>query len=96
MIVTQTGIILEMQPKLDGFLQSPWSQGKLSFYILIAKHAKDFAFRFEWEKEDDLRVMSESLVSVSSVPGLNREKQPYSFSVTYKDLRGGVSFGRES
>lgn len=59
-IVSQNGIILEIQPKHDGFLQSPLSQGKL-FYILIAKHAKAFAFRFEWEREHDLRVISESL-----------------------------------
>lgn len=87
---------MKCNQSLKAFFKALDHRASCLFYILIAKHAKDFAFRFEWEKEDDLRVMSESLVSVSSVPGLNREKQPYSFSVTYKDLRGGVSFGRES
>lgn len=89
-------LYLKCNQSLKAFFKALDHRASFLFYILIAKHAKDFAFRFEWEKEDDLRVMSESLVSVSSVPGLNREKQPYSFSVTYKDLRGGVSFGRES
>lgn len=89
-------LYLKCHQSLTAFFKALDHRASLLFYILIAKHAKDFAFRFEWEKEHDLRVMSESLVSVSSVPGLNREKQPYSFSVIYKDLCGGVIFGRES
>lgn len=52
---------LKYNQSMTAFFKALYHRASFLFYILIAKHAKAFAFRFEWEREHDLRVISESL-----------------------------------